>query len=101
MLTNMLPSIEQHVEWISDCLQYMNEHGHRCIEAQQDAENEWVKHVNDEADLSVRSTCSSWYVGANIDGKTRVFMPYIGGFPKYIEKCNEVVENNYEGYELT
>ena len=101
VLTNMLPSIEQHVEWISDCLQYMNEHGHRCIEAQQDAENEWVKHVNDEADLSLRSTCSSWYVGANIDGKTRVFMPYIGGFPKYIEKCNEVVENNYEGYELT
>jgi len=98
VLTNMLPSIEQHVDWISGCIEFMTKKGIRCIEAEKDAEEEWVRHVNEVADLSLRSTCSSWYVGANIEGKARVFMPYIGGFPKYVEKCTEVVNKNYEGY---
>ena len=98
VLTNMLPSIEQHVEWISGCIEFMNKKGIRCIEAEKHAEDDWVKHVNEVADLSLRSTCSSWYVGANIEGKARVFMPYIGGFPKYVEKCTEVVKKDYEGY---
>ena len=98
VLTNMLPSIEQHVEWIADCISHMKQQGIQCIEAEQDAEDSWVQHVNEVADLSLRSTCSSWYVGANIEGKARVFMPYIGGFPRYVEKCSEVIENNYEGY---
>ncbi|MBT06116.1 MAG: cyclohexanone monooxygenase [Rhodospirillaceae bacterium] len=98
VLTNMLPSIEQHVEWISGCIEFMNKKGIRCIEAEKHAEEDWVKHVNEVADLSLRSTCSSWYVGANIEGKARVFMPYIGGFPKYVEKCTEVVKKDYEGY---
>ena len=101
VLTNMLPSIEQHVEWISDCITYMRSHGMQCIEAKQEAENDWVEHVNQVADLSLRSTCSSWYVGANIEGKVRVFMPYIGGFPKYVEKCNEIVANDYDGFKLS
>ena len=98
VLTNMLPSIEQHVEWIAGCIEFMSEKGIRCIEAEKRAEEDWVKHVNEVADLSLRSTCSSWYVGANIEGKARVFMPYIGGFPRYVEKCTEVVQKNYEGY---
>ena len=101
VLTNMLPSIEQHVEWVADCIQYMLSQGIQCIEAEQQAEDSWVKHVNEVADLSLRSTCSSWYVGANIEGKSRVFMPYIGGFPRYVEKCTEVVRNGYEGYVLS
>ena len=101
VLTNMLPSIEQHVEWISDCITYVRSHGMQCIEAKQEAENDWVEHVNQVADLSLRSTCSSWYVGANIEGKVRVFMPYIGGFPKYVEKCNEIVANDYDGFKLS
>jgi len=98
VLTNMLPSIEQHVEWISDCIMHMLTNGIKCIEATQDAEDDWVEHVNEVADLSLRSTCSSWYIGANIEGKARVFMPYIGGFPRYVEKCEKVVANNYEGF---
>jgi cyclohexanone monooxygenase len=101
VLTNMLPSIEQHVEWITDCITYMRANGMQCIEANQEAENDWVEHVNQVARLSLRSTCSSWYVGANIEGKVRVFMPYIGGFPKYVEKCNEVVANDYDGFTLS
>lgn len=98
VLTNMLPSIEQHVEWVADCISYMRKNGMGCIEATDTAENDWVQHVNEVADLSLRSTCSSWYVGANIEGKARVFMPYIGGFPRYVDKCKDVAANNYEGF---
>ena len=101
VLTNMLPSIEQHVEWITNCISHMYANGLECIEANREAEKEWVEHVNQVADLSLRSTCSSWYVGANIEGKARVFMPYIGGFPKYVAKCNEVVANKYDGFKVS
>ena len=101
VLTNMLPSIEQHVEWIADCLVHQREHGLDLIEAETAAEDAWVSHVNETADLSLRSTCSSWYVGANVPGKPRVFMPYIGGHPAYVEKCDAVAENGYEGFTLS
>jgi cation diffusion facilitator CzcD-associated flavoprotein CzcO len=101
VLTNMLPSIEQHVEWISDCIVHMRDHAKRRIEATVDAENAWVEHVTEVAGGNLRSTCSSWYVGANIPGKPRVFMPYIGGFPMYVEKCEEIVRNGYEGFSLS
>ena len=100
VLTNMLPSIEQHVNFISDCISYMREHGHSKIEAELNAELDWGLHVNEVADLSLRSTCASWYVGANVPGKPRVFTPYIGGFPKYVERCKSVVANGYEGFTL-
>ncbi len=98
VLTNMLPSIEQHVEWIADCLVHQRKHGHATIEAETAAEDAWVRHVNDTADLSLRSTCSSWYVGANVPGKPRVFMPYIGGHPAYVDKCDSVAASGYEGF---
>jgi cation diffusion facilitator CzcD-associated flavoprotein CzcO len=101
VLTNMLPSIEQHVNFISDCISYMREHGHSRIEPELNAELEWGTHVNEVADLSLRSTCASWYVGANVPGKPRVFTPYIGGFPRYVERCEAVVSNGYEGFSLT
>jgi len=101
VLTNMLPSIEQHVNWISDCLDYIRQHGHAQINPEAVAEEDWVAHVREIAGLSLRATCSSWYVGANIPGKPRVFMPYMGGYPAYLEKCSEVVENGYQGFALT
>jgi cyclohexanone monooxygenase len=100
VLTNMLPSIEQHVEWIADCLHYMRERCLGCIEPTREAEEQWVSHVNEIADVSLRSTCSSWYIGANVPGKPRVFMPYIGGFPVYVKTCEQVVANGYEGFAL-
>ena len=101
VLTNMLPSIEQHVEWIADCMAFMRAKGMRSIEANKEAEDEWVGHVGEVAGSSLRSTCSSWYIGANIDGKTRIFMPYIGGFPRYVEKCNKVAAQDYDGFTLS
>jgi cyclohexanone monooxygenase len=100
VLTNMLPSIEQHVEWIAQCLAYLRSRDLRRIEARADDEERWVAHVADAAGTSLRSTCSSWYVGANIPGKTRVFMPYIGGVPAYVRKCAEVAANGYLGFAL-
>lgn len=99
VLTNMIVSIEQHVEWIDQCLCHMRDTGVSRINAQLDAENEWVDYVNAIADLTLYPTCNSWYLGANIPGKPRVFMPHVG-FPNYVEKCNEVVANDYKGFEL-
>jgi cation diffusion facilitator CzcD-associated flavoprotein CzcO len=98
VLTNMLPSIEQHVEFIDATIAWMRKNEKRTIEASGEAEEKWVEHVGDVAGHTLRSTCSSWYVGANVPGKPRVFMPYIGGFPAYVEKCNDVVAKGYDGF---
>jgi cation diffusion facilitator CzcD-associated flavoprotein CzcO len=101
VLTNMLPSIEQHVDFITDCLDAMRAKGVTVIEPVEQAQEEWVGHVGSAADFTLRSTCSSWYVGANIPGKPRVFMPYIGGLPAYIQRCEAVVAGDYAGFALT
>jgi len=100
VLSNMLPSIEQHVNWIADCIGYLGDNGVGCIEASLEAEDAWVAHVNEVADLTLYPSCNSWYLGANVPGKPRVFMPYLG-VPPYIEKCNEVAAKGYEGFELS
>ena len=100
VLSNMLPSIEQHVDWIADCMDYMRDRGHAAIEATPEAEDEWVAHVGEVASHTLYPTCNSWYLGANVPGKPRVFMPYLG-FPPYVEKCNAVAANHYEGFELS
>jgi len=100
VLANMIPSIEQHVDWMVDCISHMRDVGADTIEPTLSYEDDWVDHVNAVSEISLRSTCSSWYVGANIPGRPRVFMPYIGGFPVYVTKCNEVMTNGYEGFVL-
>ncbi len=99
VLTNMMVAIEQHVEWVSDCIKHIVTHGHASIEATEDAQNTWVAHVNEVAGKTLQVTCHSWYLGANIPGKPRVFMP-LPGFPPYVEKCEAVVANGYEGFVL-
>ena len=98
VLANMIQSIEQHVDWMVDCMSHMRDIGASVIEAEPEYEKDWVAHVNEVAAISLRSTCSSWYVGANIPGRPRVFMPYIGGFPIYVNKCNEVMTGGFEGF---
>src|SRR4029079_6434251 len=89
VLASMIQAIEQHVDWMADCMAHMREVAATTIEPLQADEDEWVEHVNEVSKISLRSTCSSWYVGTNIAGRPRVFMPYIGGFPIYVQKCNE------------
>ena len=98
VLASMIQAIEQHVDWMADCMAHMRDIGAATIEPVQADEDEWVEHVNDVSKISLRSTCSSWYVGTNIPGRPRVFMPYIGGFPIYVQKCNEVMSNGFEGF---
>ena len=100
VLSNMMTSIEQHVDWVSDCISYMYSNGRNTIEASLDSENHWTDHVEEVAENTLRYSCNSWYVGANIPGKKRVFIPYAGGLPQYTEACNEVADNGYEGFSI-
>ena len=100
VLSNMPVSIEQHVEWISDCLRYIIEHRFTKIEPRVEAEDAWVAHVNEVANLTLFPLANSWYLGANIPGKPRIFMPYVGGVGNYRMKCQEIAETGYEGFVL-
>jgi cyclohexanone monooxygenase len=99
--TQMILAIEQHTDWIADCLVHMRAHGYNRIEASRPAQDAWVEHVNQVADSTLYPLANSWYVGANIPGKPRVFMPYVGGFAGYKRKCDAVAANGYEGFTLT
>lgn len=99
VLTNMLPTIEQHVEWISGLIGVAHARGVACVEATPEAEIEWSAHVNALADATLFPSCNSWYLGANVPGKPRVFMPYIG-FPQYVEKCDQIAADGYPGFAL-
>ncbi|QFG02469.1 flavin-containing monooxygenase [Tepidiforma bonchosmolovskayae] len=100
VLSNMLVSIEQHVDWVTDCLEYLRERDLATIEPSLEAEDAWVNHVNEVANLTLYPRANSWYIGANVPGKPRVFMPYIGGVGAYAQKCAEVAANGYEGFIL-
>jgi len=100
VLASMIQAIEQHVDWLADCMSHMRDVGATTIEPKPEDEDAWVEHVNEVSTVSLRSTCSSWYVGTNIPGRPRVFMPYIGGFPVYVQKCNEVMSSGFDGFVL-
>jgi len=99
--TQMIASIEQHTDWIADCLAHMDANGFDRIEPAVDAQSDWVRHVNQVADSTLYPLANSWYLGANIPGKPRVFMPYVGGFDRYKRRCDAVASNGYEGFTLS
>jgi len=101
VLSNMVVSIEQHVDWIAACIAHLNGRQLNQIEATEEAEDAWVAHVNEVADLTLYPQANSWYLGANVPGKPRVFMPYVGGVGVYREYCDDVVANDYRGFALS
>ena len=101
VLSNAVVSIEQHVEWIAQCIEYMRTTGRSTIEAEQDSQQNWVAHVNAVADSTLYPRANSWYNGSNVPGKPRVFMPYVGGVGTYRNKCDEIVAAGYEGFALS
>jgi cyclohexanone monooxygenase len=101
VFTNMVASIEQHVEWIADHLAYMRAEGFTRAEVEAAAQEAWVAHVNELADQTLLPRAASWYLGANIPGKPRVFMPYIGGAGTYRDICDDVARNGYRGFTHT
>ena len=98
VLSNMVPSIEQHAGWIARCIAWLRDHRRTRIEATETAQEAWVAHGNEIAAATLFPSCNSWYLGANVPGKPRVFMPYLG-FPAYVKKCDEVAAKGYEGFE--
>ena len=98
--TNMVSSIEQHVDWITDCLGYMRSRGLASIEPDLQKQDQWVEHVNQVADATLYPLANSWYMGANIPGKPRVFMPYVAGLDKYRKICDDIAAKGYEGFVL-
>lgn len=101
VLSNVITSIEQHVDWIAGCLADLARRGVTRIEAEPKSQDEWVAHVNEVADKTLLPQGASWYIGANIPGKPRVFMPYIGGVGVYRKKCDEVTQSGYRGFVLS
>jgi cyclohexanone monooxygenase len=99
--TQMIISIEQHTDWVADCLVHMRNSGYQQIEADTGAQDAWVDHVNQVADSTLYPLANSWYVGANIPGKPRVFMPYVGGFHVYKQRCDTIARDGYEGFSMT
>lgn len=99
VLSNVLQSIEQHVDWIGDCIAYMTDNDYREIAVEEKAEQEWSAHVNGLATASVYPQCNSWYLGANIPGKPRVFLAYIG-FPDYVERVEALTRDGYRGFQF-
>lgn len=98
VLTNVPTAIEQHVEWISDCLKYMRDHHVKTIEPTEGAEREWSMKCQEIADNTLFTKTASWYTGSNIDGKSQDFLIYLGGLDNYRQICNEVSQQDYRGY---
>jgi len=102
VLSNMIVAIEHHVDWIIECIGHVDAEGLSTIEPSPEAVEAWVEHVNETAEgtMYTAPTCNSWYLGSNIEGKARVFMPYVGGFGRYRRRCAEIAEAGYEGFVL-
>jgi cyclohexanone monooxygenase len=100
VLSNMPVSIEQHVEWIQECLRFLEKCGAVTIEATPEAERAWTDHVNKVAATTLYPRAASWYMGANIEGKPRTFLPYVGGVANYRKICEEIASSNYRGFRI-
>jgi cyclohexanone monooxygenase len=100
VLANMILAAEHHVDWIADTITYLDANGFATIEADPDAQDAWVRHCAELADTTLFPRANSWYLGANVPGKPRVFMPFIGGLGAYRTIVDEVVADGYRGFVL-
>nr|WP_231980298.1 MULTISPECIES: NAD(P)/FAD-dependent oxidoreductase [unclassified Mycobacterium] len=101
VLANMVLHAEANVNWIADSIRYLDDHGYTAIEATADAVDNWVAECARRAEATLFTKANSWYMGANVPGKPRVFMLFLGGFGTYLDICNEVAEAGYKGFSLT
>jgi cation diffusion facilitator CzcD-associated flavoprotein CzcO len=98
--SNYIAVMEANVEWITDCLVYLRDHGHRRIEAESDAQRQWMEHTTSMVEGSVFTdpSCNSWYNGGNVIGKKKMYMGYVGGVPEYRRRCDIAAANGYDGF---
>ncbi|MDI3408785.1 flavin-containing monooxygenase [Streptomyces cavernicola] len=100
VLANVILCAEQHVDWLTDCLAHLDAHGYVAIEAAEQAVEDWVRECRERAAATLMMSADSWYLGANIPGKPRVFMPFVGGFGAYGEIIAAVAASGYKGFDL-
>ncbi len=100
VLSNMIVSIEQHVEWLADCIAYMAERGLTSVEPTVEAEDAWVDHVRELGEETLYPRADGWYTGANVPGKPRVLLPYVGGVGAYRRECERIAERRLRGLRL-
>jgi cation diffusion facilitator CzcD-associated flavoprotein CzcO len=100
--TNFVAALEQHVEWIGDCIAYLRANEIGTIEALDSAQREWIEHATAlvAPTVLVHPTCNSWYNGGNVPGKKRMYMGYTGGIPEYRRRCDEIAATGYTGFKL-
>jgi cation diffusion facilitator CzcD-associated flavoprotein CzcO len=100
--TNFVAAMEQHVEWIGDCIAHLRAKGIRTIEALETAQQEWIEHTSElvAPTVLVHPTCNSWYNGGNVPGKKRMYLGYVGGIPEYRRRCDEIAGAGYTGFKL-
>jgi hypothetical protein len=96
----MVLHAEAHVNWIADAITHLDEHGYTALEATSDAVDNWAAELNQRAQASLFTKANSWYLGANVPGKPRVFMLFLGGFAAYLDICHEVANAGYKGFKL-
>ncbi len=101
--SNFVAALEQHVEWIGDCISYLRAHEYRTIEAQPEAQEDWIEHITSlvAPTVLVDPTCNSWYNGGNVPGKKRMYMGYTAGIPEYRRRCDEIADAGYTGFKLS
>jgi cation diffusion facilitator CzcD-associated flavoprotein CzcO len=100
VLANMVLHAEAHVNWIADAIAYLDDHGCTAMEATRDAVDGWGAELSRRAEASLFIKANSWYLGANVPGKPRVFMLFLGGFAAYNDICAEVADAGYKGFDL-
>jgi cation diffusion facilitator CzcD-associated flavoprotein CzcO len=100
--SNFVAALEQHVDWIADCITYLRAHGYRTIDALPDAQQDWIEHTTSlvAPTVLVHSSCNSWYNGGNVDGKKRMYMGFTAGIPEYRRRCGEIADGGYLGFTL-
>ena len=101
LISNVPHNLTEAAKTIATVVEHAQDNGFKEIEVTREAEDKWVAHVNEVAHGTLYPRAASWYMGANIPGKPRVFLPYIGGIPAYRAICNEVAAKGYEGFALT
>jgi len=101
VLSNMVVSIEQHVELIGKLLNHVKDRGYGCVEPQEEAQRHWVAYVNELADQTLYPQSKSWYTGVNVEGKPRVFLPYVNGCGNYRRECQEIIDDGWRGFRFS
>jgi|APGre2960657444_1045066.scaffolds.fasta_scaffold21598_2 cyclohexanone monooxygenase len=101
VLSNMMISIEQHIDWITDCISHMKDNGLATVEADKKAQAEWVEHSNEVGMSTLYPLANSYYMGTNVPGKARAFLPYIGGVGPYRKICDDIAAQGYKGFNFS